>query len=116
MATARQRSSHRLARRQTGFDFTLHVRRLCDDIVTRLEPLAHVDMPRVAVSYSQTRKATRYGMHASLTAMRFAEGARHTIRRGQKWGVQSLHAADGREILYILIRYSRCCFCFGFFF
>jgi len=85
-----------------GFDFNFHMRRLCDDIVARVEQLRHVDMTRVAISFSQTRKATPYGMYASLTPMRFSGGRMHTIRRGQKWGVQRLYGNDGREMLYIL--------------
>ena len=102
MTTARQRNSHRGTARRLGFDFTGHMHRLCDDIVARVDSLRHIDMARVAVGYSQTRKASGHGMYASLTPMRFAGGRTHTIRRGQKWGVQRLHGADGREILYIL--------------
>ena len=89
-------------RRSAGFDFTLHIRRLCEDMVARVDRLRHIDMARVALSFSQARKATSHGMYAALTPMRFAGGRMHTIRRGQRWGVQRLHAADGREMLYIL--------------
>lgn len=85
-----------------GFDFTGHMRRLCDDMVARVDCLRHIDMARVAVSYSQTRKASEYGMYAALMPMRFAGGRMHKVRRGQKWGVQRLHGADGCEMLYIL--------------
>jgi predicted metallopeptidase len=88
--------------RPAGFDFTFHMRRLCDDMVVRIDRLRHIDMSRVAISFSQARKATSHGMHASLTPMRFAGGKMHTIRRKQRWGVQRLHGADGREMLYIL--------------
>lgn len=92
-------------RRSAGFDFTLHIRRLCEDVVTRLERLRHIDMGRVAVGFSQARKATRHGMYASLTPMRFAGGRTQVARRGQLWGVQRLYAPDGREMLYILSFY-----------
>ncbi|MBN2476667.1 MAG: hypothetical protein JXB62_18800 [Pirellulales bacterium] len=78
------------------------MRRLCDDMVTRVGRLRHVDMDRVAVGFSQARKASPFGMYASLTPMRFAGGALHTVRRGRKWGVQRLYDASGREMLYIL--------------
>jgi predicted metallopeptidase len=81
------------------------MRHLCEDMVARLDWLRHIDMARVAVSFSQARKATSHGMYASLTPMRFAGGRTHTIRGGQKWGVQRLCAADGREMLYILTFY-----------
>jgi len=102
MSLARQQRSRSARTRSAGFDFTAHVRRLCDDMVTRVDLLHHIDMTRVAVSFSQTRKTTRYGMYASLTPMRFADGRRHTVRQGRKWGVQRLHDASGREMLYIL--------------
>jgi predicted metallopeptidase len=89
----------------SGFDFTLHMHRLCDDITSRLEPLRHIEMAEVAISFSQTRKATRHGMYASLTPMRFAGGKTHTVRGGRRWGVQRLYGRDGREILYILSFY-----------
>jgi predicted metallopeptidase len=93
------------ARRADGFDFTLHMHRLCSDMVARLEPLRHIRMKRVALSFAQARKATAYGMHASLTPLRFAGGRMHTIRRGRKWGLQRVYAPDGSEYLYILTFY-----------
>jgi hypothetical protein len=85
----------------TGFDFTLHARRLCEDMVARLEDLRHIDMSRVALSFCQTRKASEYGMYASLTPLRFAGGNLETVRRGRRWSIQRLYE-DGREMLYIL--------------
>jgi predicted metallopeptidase len=105
LALARQRKKAVGKARPGGFDFTLHVRRLCADITSRLPELNHVEMSRVAVSFSQTRKTSSYGMYASLTAMRFPEGRTHTIRRGRKWGVQQLIGPGGKEMLYILTFY-----------
>ena len=102
MSLARQQKPHRGNTQSAGFDFTAHVRRLCDDMIARVDPLQHIDMARVAASFSQARKATSHGMYASLTPMRFAGGRLHTVRRGQKWGVQRLSDASGREMLYIL--------------
>jgi predicted metallopeptidase len=90
---------------QNGFDFTAHVRRLCDDMVARLDQLQHIDMSRVAVSYSQTRRSGKEGMFASLTPLRFAGGRMHTYRRKRRWGIQRLFDPDGREMLYILTFY-----------
>ncbi len=105
MSLARQQRSPRGNARSAGFDFTLHVRHLCDDLIARVKLLRHVDMARVAMSFSQTRKVTGYGMYASLTPMRFADGKPHTVRQGRKWTVQRLHNSDGREMLYILTFY-----------
>lgn len=99
------RPSTQLHRRDpppTGFDFTLHMRRLCDDMVSRLDQLHHVDMSRVAVSFAQTRRAGSQGMFASLTPLRFAGGQMHTYRRKRRWAMQRLCDPDGREMLYIL--------------
>ena len=86
-----------------GFDFTLHVRRLCQDITRRVPELGHIDLARVAISFSQTRSgATDQGTYASLTPMRFAGGRTYTVRRGRKWTVQRLCDPSGREMLYIL--------------
>ena len=84
-----------------GFDFTLHMRRLCEDMVARLEELRHIDIGLVAVSFSQARKAADCGMYASLTPLRFAGGRRHTVRRGRRWTMQRVEEG-GREMLYVL--------------
>lgn len=102
MDSARQQPLFRRNRPQTGFDFTLHIRRLCDDMVARLEPLRHVDMSQVAVSFSQTRRTGCQGMFASLTPLRFADGRMQTFRRRRRWGIQRVYSPDGREMLYIL--------------
>ncbi len=88
-----------------GFDFTLHVRRLCDDLVHRLPELGHVDLRRVAIGFAQTRKAVDHGLYASLTPMRFAGGTRETFRHGRRWTVQRLVDSSGREMLYLLSFY-----------
>ena len=90
---------------RAGFDFTAQMRRLCDDLVARLPQLAYIDLDRVAISFSQTRKAGRYGMHASLTPMRFGGGRKQTVRLGQRWEIQRLVDGSGREMLYILSFY-----------
>jgi predicted metallopeptidase len=85
-----------------GFDFTHHIRLLCKDIVHRLESLNHIDMSRVAVSFSQARSGTRAGMYATLTPLRFPGGRIHTVRRGRNWGMQKVKDHNGEEMLYIL--------------
>ena len=86
----------------SGFDFTLHIRRLCEDMAARAESLRHIDMGRVAISFSQTRSAAKTGIFASLTPLRFNGGAAHTIRRGRKWEIQKVIDPDGRPMLYLL--------------
>jgi hypothetical protein len=102
MSLAWRPSQVRAARPSAGFDFTARVRLLCDDLVARLEPLRHIDMSRVAMSFSQTRRAGPFGMYASLTPLRFAGGQTTTVRRGRTWGLQRVLGPDGRDMLYIL--------------
>ncbi len=91
-------------REPSGFDFTRHAEQLCRDIVARLGELRHVDMSRVGVGFCQTRKAGRYGMHASLTPLRFPGGQLHAVRRGRKWQIQRVEIG-GAEMLYLLSFY-----------
>ena len=105
MQSPRTRKARRKAAPPAGFDFTFHIRRLCDDMVRRLPNLRHIDLSRVAVSFCQARKHLSHGMYASLTPMRFAGGQTHTIRHGRKWTVQRLYDRSGREMLYILSLY-----------
>ncbi|MCR4411362.1 MAG: putative metallopeptidase [Thermoguttaceae bacterium] len=92
-------------RRGPGFDFTFHARRLCEDMTARLPELAHIDMARVAVGFSQARKNVGHGLFASLTPLRFAGGRTETVRRGRRWTIQRLVDASGREMLYVLTFY-----------
>jgi len=81
------------------------MKRLCDDVIGRTPQLAHIDLHRVALSFAQTRKRTSYGLHASLTPMRFEGGSLTCRRRGQEYAVQRLYDRRGREYLYILTFY-----------
>ncbi len=90
---------------EAPFDFTRHIRRLCEDMVGRLPELAHIDMSRVAVTFCQTRKPVAHGMFASLTPLRFAGGAEITVRRGRPHRIEPVCDRSGREMLYILSCY-----------
>ena len=85
----------------SGFDFTLHVGRICVDMAARLDEFRHIDMSRVAVSFRQTRKRMPYGLYASLTPLRFAGGETHSLRRGRRFTIQRVEV-EGREMLYLL--------------
>lgn len=106
MSLARRESPARRARSPAaGFDFTGHMRRLCEDMTVRVSALRHVDMSRVAVSFSQARSPAQHGMFAALTPLRFAGGKCEAVRRGRRWAIQRVHSADGREMLYVLSFY-----------
>jgi hypothetical protein len=87
---------------RAGFDFTRQMRMVCADMVARLPELAHVDLARVAISFSQARKQSTSGLYASLTPMRFAGGTRAEKRRGRYYTSQTLRDSHDREMLYIL--------------
>jgi hypothetical protein len=99
------RRSGDLSRDGRGFDFTLHMRRLCADLTARLGELAHIDIPRVAIRFCQARKAVRHGVHATLTPMRFERGQLFSSHRGRTLTLQRLYDASGREMLYLLSFY-----------
>ncbi len=90
--------------RQTSdpFDFGLAIRRICDDMIVRLPELAHIDMTRVVVGFSQTRNGAMHGLFASLTPLRFSGGAPTAMRRGRPHTIESVVGPGGREMLYIL--------------
>ena len=92
-------------RRCLGFDFTLAIRGVCADMVTRLPELHHIDLARVAIGFTQTRKDVSHGMYASLTPMRFEAGASKKVIDGKTYGVQLVCDAHGIEYLYILTFY-----------
>ncbi|MEM9353189.1 MAG: hypothetical protein AAGA92_09255 [Planctomycetota bacterium] len=89
----------------TGLDFTAEMRRLCFDVCGRLTEFSHIDMGRVAVSTSQTRRRASHGLYASLTPLRFEGGGREQTRRGRVYRVEPVLDAGGREYLYILTFY-----------
>lgn len=88
-----------------GFNFTLHMRRLCVDLVARLPELSHVNLDRVAIRFCQARKAVGHGLHASLTPLRFEGGRLFSRRRGGTWTIERLYDTSGRELLYLLSFY-----------
>ena len=88
-----------------GFNFSSHMTALCHDISERVDDLSHVRMERVAVSVAQTRSAAQYGMWASLTPLRFKDGATQTVRRGRTYKMPRIFKPDGTEALYILTFY-----------
>lgn len=114
MAVRRQKASDREefcdgrpAAKKTGggFNFTLHMRHLCADLIARLPELSHIDIDRVAIRFCQARKAVRHGIHASLTPLRFERGELFARRRGSTWTLERLYDESGHELLYLLSFY-----------
>ena len=88
-----------------GFDYTTAVRKVCEDICFRIPELAHINMDRVAVSFSQTRHSRNDGVFASLTPLRFLDGRASMEHRGKRWAIQRYRSLDGFEYYYILYLY-----------
>lgn len=87
-----------------SFNFTAAMRRVCEDAVAYVPEFSHIRMSDVAVCFAQARRRVSHGLQAKLTPMRFENGAREGIVRGQKWTVQQV-CLDGREMLYLLTFY-----------
>ena len=88
-----------------GFDFTARMREVCQDVITRLPELRHIDLKQVAIAFAQARTRSAYGTYATLTPMRFKAGSLYARRHGQTYTVQRLYGPDGIELLYILTFY-----------
>ena len=84
------------------FDFTAHVRGVCNDMIHRLPELQHIRMEQVVVAFSQARKRVSHGLFATLTPLRFQGGATEGMQRGRRYRIQRIIDGDGREMLYIL--------------
>ncbi|TWT46574.1 hypothetical protein [Botrimarina hoheduenensis] len=83
-------------------DFSAMMRAVCVDLTRRLPELAHVQMDRIGVGYRQARARVPHGLQASLTPLRFRDGA-ITERRGRRvYGCPRVLGDDGRELLYLL--------------
>jgi len=89
----------------SGIDFTAAVRTVCEDICFRVPELSHIDMDRVAISFSQTRHSKNYGVFASLTPLRFLDGRASMEHQGKRWAIQRYRSLDGFEYYYILYFY-----------
>jgi hypothetical protein len=91
--------------RHVGFNYTKHMRLLCECITQTVPEFSHVTMSSMAVSFSQARSNSRWGIFASLTPLRFQHGERISIRRGREYAIQQVLDSAGREMLYILTFY-----------
>lgn len=83
------------------FDLGAAMHALCEDIVRRCPPLAHIDLSRVLFTIARARNGRRHGLQARVTPMRFAGGALTTVHRRTAYQVQRV-VVEGREILYLV--------------
>ena len=82
-------------------DFTSAMTQLCRDVIARCPPLGHVALERVLVTMLVARSASRHGLQARLTPLRFAHGARERREGRTLFRVQRYEVA-GVEMLYLL--------------
>lgn len=92
----------RTGKPSAGLHFTHAIRAVCEDMTRKVELLSHIDMSRVAIGFCQARKRVPHGLQASLTPLRFENGARESILRGRRYTCQSILDPSGREYLYLL--------------
>lgn len=83
------------------FNLTEFVQNVCRDITERLPQFSQIDVRRIAFGFSYARNASRYGVWASVTPLRFANGAIEEVRRGRVVRISPLFAPDGTAYLYI---------------
>ena len=90
-----------LGKATTPFDFTHHMRQLCQDIIERTPDLGHIDLGRVLLTISRARTRRPYGLQAKVTPLRFKHGKLTTKRRGWMYQVQQYYVGEV-EMLYLL--------------
>ncbi len=98
-------SSKRPGKLSRSFDYTAAISKVCEDICFRVPELGHIDMSRVAISFSQTKHSAPFGVFATTTPLRFKFGETRMHMKGKDWMVQRCVRNDGVEYLYILYFY-----------
>lgn len=83
------------------FNFTDAMRPLMADIAATCEELQHIDMTRVAVTFTQARHGRSDGVQATMHPLRFEGGERRKTTRGRIYERPRV-LVDGREALYVI--------------
>jgi hypothetical protein len=83
------------------FDFSLHVRRLLEDLVARTPEFGRIEVPRILISATQARGGRRHGLQARVTPLRFQNGQIVRQRHGVTYQVQR-YFLDHHEFLYVM--------------
>ncbi len=85
------------------FHFTDHMFQICKDMTQRVPALSHINMDKVAVGFCSARNYNSpYGTYATLTPLRFENGATVTVRDGRKYTLQKVIDRQNSEKLYLL--------------
>jgi hypothetical protein len=86
---------------ESPFNFTRHMRRLCEDIVTRCPEFYHIETSRLLFTVAQSRTSGRSGLHAKVTPLRFQDGEIIQRRRRRDYQIQRFFV-NGVEMLYLV--------------
>jgi hypothetical protein len=90
-------------------DYTAKMREVIEDICRRHAAFRHIDVGRILVCFSQTRRAGAHGTHAAIFPMRLEGGAEEKTLDGVQWRTPRM-TVDGVDMLYALQLYlPRCC-------
>lgn len=84
-----------------AFNFTEHMHALMGDIAATCRELRHVDMSRVAVTFSQARHSRLDGVYALIHPLRFDGGERLLHKPRGTYAMPEV-MVNGREMLYVI--------------
>jgi hypothetical protein len=87
--------------REQPFDFCLHLRRLCNDVVAKTPELRHIDTRGLLFGMTQARSGRFHGLQARVTPLRFFQGELLRQRRDVCYQVQR-YLVNGQEMLYLV--------------
>jgi hypothetical protein len=83
------------------FNFCVGIQRLIMDIALRCPEFRHLHTPRILVTVTQARTASKHGLQARVTPLRFAKGMLTRQRRGVPFHIQRYFLGT-HEYLYLL--------------
>lgn len=83
------------------FDFSWHMRRLLQDVVSRTAEFSRIEVESILISATQARGGRRHGLQARVTPLRFEQGQVTRQRHGVTYQVQR-YFLGAREYLYVM--------------
>ncbi len=95
-----------MTRPTNGFNYSNAIRRVCEDFTLRLPVFSQIQMDKVGISFVRARNRELYGVYASMTPLRFQNGAVRTVRDGVTYEIPPVYDRRKRPLLYVLSIYS----------
>jgi len=93
--------AEKIARSRAAFDFNAEYKAVIDSVIKNCQEFSNFDPARIAVSYSEAKSRSKYGLQAKIYPLRFEGGSTEKIMRGHKFTVDPL-IIDGNDILYVV--------------